>query len=308
MKKIEEKESRHQSGIVCNIQKFSVNDGPGIRTVVFLKGCPLHCVWCANPESQCARAQVLWDRRKCAHCLRCIKVCAKHAISFHEDHFHIEPSLCDRCGECIKECSGLALKKEGKSKTVQQVLDVVLQDRPFYEESGGGITLSGGELLAQPEFAIAILKAAHEECLHTACESTGFALKEVFESVMRYVDWIYVDMKHWDPIKHKEGTGVSNDLILSNMKFAIDQGYNVHVRIPVIPDFNDTLEDAVQFSKALKEVGAKEVQLLPFHQFGENKYDMLDQNYAYENRSAFQREDLEEYRKVFLNEGINAFF
>lgn len=308
MKNNHEKADRQCRGTVFNIQKFSVNDGPGIRTVVFMKGCPLHCAWCANPESQSARPQILWDKRKCIHCQQCTENCHLSAISFHEDHFHVDDTICDSCSLCVRECPAAALKKEGERNTVQEVLNIVEQDRAFYEESGGGITLSGGELLMQPRFAENLLKAAHENGLHTACETTGFAQKDTFAKIMKHVDWIYMDLKHWDPHKHKEGTGVFNEIIIENMKYAIDQGYDVHVRIPVIPGFNDTIEDAGHFAETLRKAGTDEVQLLPFHQFGENKYDMLDCSYAYGNKKAYHPEDLEEYRKAFEKFGVHAFF
>ena len=137
-----------ESGIVFNIQKFSVNDGPGIRTVVFLKGCPLRCRWCANPESQLVRAEIMWDEKKCVGCHHCLEVCPHQAVSLKEGKITVDSSKCDGCGKCFHECPGKALKNEGELKTVREVMDVVMQDLPFYEESGGGITLSGGEMLA----------------------------------------------------------------------------------------------------------------------------------------------------------------
>lgn len=260
---------RTKSGTIFNIQKFSVNDGPGIRTVVFFKGCPLRCRWCSNPESQLSIPQILWSE---------------------------------------KQCTGKALTSEGKRKTVQEVLNTVLQDRVFYEESGGGITLSGGEFLSQPAFAEELLLASKEEGLHTCCETTGYAQPEIFRHIIRYVDYILFDMKHWDEEKHIEGTGGSNKLPLANMAYAIQSKKHVLPRIPVIPGFNDSPNDAAQFSKRLLELGIKKCQLLPFHQFGENKYDLLNQEYDYKNILSLHREDLEDYLKIFHANNIEAFF
>ncbi|MBE6123032.1 MAG: glycyl-radical enzyme activating protein [Erysipelotrichaceae bacterium] len=295
-------------GIVFNIQKFSVNDGPGIRTVVFLKGCPLRCRWCANPESQTARAEIMWDSRKCIGCHHCISVCPHQAVSLQDGRITVDRNRCTGCGLCVHECPGKALKSEGELKTVQEVMDVVMQDLPFYEESGGGITLSGGEMLAQPGFALSLLKAAKENGLNTCCETTGYASHEVFAPLLPYLDTILFDVKHWNSEKHKEGTAAGNEQILSNLKYALDQGYNVLPRIPVIPGFNDSSEDAEKIAECLKQAGASRCQLLPFHQFGENKYDQLGREYSYKDVAAYHREDLEDYRKHYLDHGIDAFF
>lgn len=315
------------TGVVFNIQKFSVNDGPGIRTVVFLKGCPLRCQWCANPESQSVRPQMLWDAKKCLHCENCVAVCPFDAVSAQGDRIHVDPKLCQSCGMCVQGCPVEALSLSGEKKTLQEVMDVVMQDLPFYEESGGGITLSGGEMLMQPEFAYELLTAAKEEGLSTCVETTGMAAPEVFEKVIGPADEILFDMKHWDSAAHRRGTGVGSEVILGNLKRAIELatgansgqsgssadgsqsgGKKVLVRIPVIPGYNDSPEDAAHFAEKLCELGADQVQLLPFHQFGENKYDLLGTGYAYRDVPALHREELEEYRQVFLSHGINAFF
>lgn len=302
------KADRTKTGVVFNIQKFSVNDGPGIRTVVFLKGCPLRCRWCSNPESQLGRVQILWDQKKCIGCGHCAAACPNGAVTMADGKIHIDPALCKGCRKCVTECPGRALKAEGERKSVEEVMGVVMQDLPFYEESGGGITLSGGEMLAQPEFAAELYKAAKEDGLNTCCETTGYASKEIFLKVTENIDYMLFDMKHWDPAKHKEGTGVTNDLPFQNMKLAISMGKDVLPRIPVIPGFNDSLADAEGLSRQLAAAGAGRCQLLPFHQFGENKYHMLDRKYGYENTPALHKEDLEEYRKVFMRHGIDAFF
>ena len=295
-------------GIVFNIQKFSVNDGPGIRTVVFLKGCPLRCKWCANPESQLVRTEIMWDEKKCAGCHHCIEVCPAQAVSLKEGKITIDSSKCDGCGKCFRECPGRALKNEGELKTVEEVMDAVMQDLPFYEESGGGMTLSGGEMLAQPDFAKSLLLAAKKNGLHTCCETTGFAKQEVFAEVIENIDAILFDVKHWNTEKHKEGTAVPNEQILANLKYAINQGKDVLPRIPVIPGFNDSADDAANLARVIREAGGTKCQLLPFHQFGENKYEQLGREYAYKDVTAYHREDLEEYRQTLIANGVEAFF
>ena len=299
---------RSVRGMIFNIQKYSVNDGPGIRTVVFLKGCPLRCPWCANPESQLLREQILWDSAKCLHCGRCQASCPAGAVSAADGRVRVDHARCTACGVCVRGCPGRALKTEGGEKTVRQVLDTVLQDLPFYEESGGGLTLSGGEFLMQPEFSRNLLLAAREEGLHTCCETTGFAAPELFGAVMESLDVILFDMKHWDAETHRRVIGVSNELPLRNLRAAIQAGKDVLPRIPVIPGFNDSPADAAGFAARLKEAGAARCQLLPFHQFGENKYDLLGAEYGYRGVPALHPEELEAFRQVFSDHGIRAFF
>jgi pyruvate formate lyase activating enzyme len=297
-----------KSGIIFNIQKFSLHDGPGIRTVVFFKGCPLKCKWCANPESQSAKIQFLWDKDKCISCETCVNSCPENAISNKNGSIFIDHTLCTGCLTCVTKCPEDALKVEGEYKTVTEILDICLQDRDFYEESGGGVTLSGGEALMHPDFALALLKVLKEHHIHTALETTGFASPEVFDKVSAYADFLLFDIKHWSEGKHIEGTGVSNKLIFDNLKRAIHSEKNVLPRLPVIPGYNNSLEDAKGFACVLNDVNAKKVQLLPFHQFGEKKYSMIGKEYAYADVPALYEEDLKEFQQVFINHGIHAFF
>ena len=299
-------DARH--GMIFNIQKFSINDGPGIRTVVFFKGCPLKCAWCANPESQESKLQILWDEKKCLHCNTCVKSCPNLAVKNFGGKIIVNHKICEGAGICIEKCPAHALKSEGAIKTVEEIMSIVMQDIDFYEESGGGVTLSGGETTMQAEFAISLLKALKEKNLHTAIETTGFAPPAIFRRVIEHLDLILFDIKHWNEEKHKEKTGVSNVPILKNMKYAIEVGKEVLPRLPVIPNYNDSIDDAKNFVLRLKEVGAGRVQLLPFHQFGENKYRMLGRNYEFTGVKALHSEDLQDFQKIFTDSGIEAFF
>ena len=296
------------TGSVFNIQKFSLHDGPGIRTVVFLKGCPLHCKWCANPESQKADVQILWDGKKCLHCRNCVRNCPQKAVCAEAERISISGTRCVGCQTCVNTCPAQALRAEGEMKTVSQVVEICLQDIDFYEESGGGVTLSGGEALSQPEFSAALVMELKAHGIHTAMETTGYAEASVFDRVTEKIDLLLFDMKHWDPQKHLDGTGVDNRLILENMRRAIRKGKAVLPRLPVIPGFNNTSEDAAGFVKRLREAGADKVQLLPFHQFGEAKYAQLGRKYAYQDVPALHEEDLQDFRQTFLDTGIDAFF
>lgn len=293
---------------VFNIQKFSLNDGPGIRTVVFLKGCPLRCRWCANPESQLRRPQIQWERRSCRQCGRCAAVCPRGAVALTADGIRIDPERCDACGDCLGGCPGHALNRAGMRRTVADVLAVCMQDEPFYQQSGGGVTLSGGEPLVWPGFCVALLSRLRDQGVDTCAETTAFASEKTFDEVTALLDHVLVDMKHWDPARHEAGTGVGDERILANTARAIAAGKDVLVRIPVIPGFNDSPGDARGFCGRLRDVGASRVQLLPFHQFGESKYETLEYDYDYAGVRSLSEAALEGYRQVFLGEGIDAFF
>jgi pyruvate formate lyase activating enzyme len=292
-------------GFLFNIQKFSLHDGPGIRTVVFFKGCPLSCRWCSNPESQPAKGSVLWDKAKCVHCLRCVEACPVHAIS---EDLIIHREICTACGTCVRECPQNALSLDGRHYSLEETLRICLQDRPFYEESGGGVTLSGGEPLAQSRFARELLLALKRENIHTAIETTGYAPPDTFREVTEPVNLLLFDIKHYDRDRHFEGTGVYNDLILDNLRAAVNAQKTALPRLPIVPGFNDSPEDARGFSQLLNSMGLKQAQLLPFHQFGEKKYEMLKLPYAMRGVRQLYKEDLEEYRRIFIEHGIDCFF
>lgn len=302
------KADRTCTGIVFNIQKFSLHDGPGIRTTVFLKGCPLRCRWCSNPESQLPGPQIMHDSGKCMHCLHCVSICPSQAVTCSGGTLRFSSGQCTGCMRCVRECPAHALQAEGERKTVAEVMKTVLQDMPFYEESGGGVTLSGGEFLTQPEFSRNLLLACKEEGIHTCCETTGYADPAVFRQMLPLLDTVLIDVKHWDTARHREGTGAGCELPLACLQEAIRAGKDVLPRIPVIPGFNSSPADAAEFASLLLENGVHRVQLLPFHQFGESKYRQLGMQYAYENVKALHEEDLEEYRSVFIRAGADAFF
>lgn len=296
------------SGLVFNIQKFSLNDGPGIRTVVFLKGCPLRCKWCSNPESQCPALQPVWEADKCLSCGACAAACGHGALEMRNGAPVIDRGRCRGCLSCAAACPARAVRAEGERKTAEEVFGQCAQDIDFYEESGGGVTLSGGEPLMQPGFAGELLRLLKERGIHTAIETAGFVSGKIFAEILPSADLFLFDMKHWDAQRHIEGTGVSNIPVLRNMTRAVRAGKEVLPRIPVIPGYNDALTDAAGFARRLREAGAARAQLLPFHQFGENKYAMLSMPYAYEGAYALHEEDLAGFRGVFLEAGIDAFF
>lgn len=295
-------------GLIFNIQKFSIHDGPGIRTTIFLKGCPLRCKWCANPESQSAHVQILWDQKKCVHCLQCVKSCMHQAISCKEGEIHIDEELCQGCLNCVSTCLQSALSNEGETKEIEEIVRIALQDKDFYEESGGGITISGGEGMSQPYFLKELVKELKKHNLHLAIETTGYIPKETFHELAPLFDLLLFDVKHYDTNRHFEDTGVHNEQIINNLKWAIHQGLEILPRIPVIPSFNNSIQDAAGLASLLTEIGLKKVQLLPFHQFGERKYEMMHKEYAYKNVRALQKEDLIEYQNEFIKKGLDCIF
>lgn len=301
-----------ESATVFNIQKFSLNDGPGIRTVVFLKGCPLRCRWCANPESQRRAPQMEWNRKNCVGCGACLRIFNDVPAVEAEGKRHVDVRAVNASAPeaeaAAAACPGRALTIAGRTRTTEEIFAECMKDEPFYLQSGGGITLSGGEPLTWPAFCVELLKMAADAGLDTNIETTAYTDPGMFAQVTSLLTHAYIDMKHWDADAHRDGTGVDNDLILANTKRAIDAGVDVLVRTPVIPGYNDGLEGARGMAQRLAEVGATRVQLLPFHNFGESKYDMLGLDYSLHGKKNLQADELEDFRQAYIDCGIEAFF
>lgn len=265
-------------GVLFNIQRYSLHDGPGIRTIPFLKGCPLACKWCSNPESQRPQPELIYKKNDCIHCGKCIEVCPQQALSVN-NLFFVDRERCIQCGKCTQVCPTHALEMKGKRMTVAEVMRELQKEENLYRRSGGGVTLSGGEPLAQPEFARELLKACKEKGWHTAIETTGFTTREVIEDVFPYVDLALTDIKAINPVVHKCNTGVDNSRILENL-IRISLITKVIVRIPVVPGVNDNPEEIhsiAEFARLMQNVDT--LHLLPYHVFGENKYSLLGREY-----------------------------
>jgi len=266
-------------GVIFNIQRYSIHDGPGIRTTVFMKGCPLVCLWCQNPESRNFHSELFYSRAHCDGCGKCVLACPEKAIELNEGRSRTDRSLCKACGSCAAVCPHEARSLMGRTVSVDEVFDAVCRDAIFYQRSGGGVTLSGGEPLAQPEFAIGLLKRCKEAGIHTALDTCGHAPWETMEQVLRYVDLVLYDLKHMDPEEHRKATGISNDLILHNLKRMVRESHiSLSVRIPVIPGFNDTLQNLRTTARfVLEELDPSlPVYLLPYHRLGESKREQLE--------------------------------
>lgn len=296
-------------GIVFNIQKFSIHDGPGVRTNVFLKGCPLRCKWCSNPESQAYQPQILYRSDECIHCGTCVVSCPQQSISVNDKgKICIDYAKCDGCQICVHKCPKRVLTCEGEEQSVDQVLEVCMQDVDFYEESGGGVTISGGEGMMQPDFVEALLHRLKEKRVHTAIETTGCVCSSVFQRLAPQFDLLLFDVKHWNSAKHKAGTGVGNEQIIENLRWGHEQGLDILPRIPVVPGFNGDLADGAGIAKLLCDMGFTRAQLLPFHQMGERKYEFLNRSYDLIGVKALHPEDLAAYQQLFLDLGIDCFF
>jgi pyruvate formate lyase activating enzyme len=267
-------------GLVFNIQRFSVNDGPGIRTTVFLKGCPLHCTWCHNPESISPDQQLLLRDDRCIRCGDCFALCKNHAVQRVNGSFSTIRDACVECGDCIEVCNSEAREIAGKEMTVDEVLREIEKDIVFYDQSGGGASFSGGEPLLQHEFLTALLRECKKKKIHTVVDTTGLTSPQIFERVSEFVDLFLFDLKSMDDTKHIKFTGVSNSQILDNLKHLAKQRKEVIVRIPVIPGVNDDPAEIRASGSFVSSLGnVREIHLLPYHTTGIEKYRRLGMRY-----------------------------
>lgn len=286
------------TGTIFNIQRFCTDDGPGIRTTVFLKGCPLHCIWCHNPESQAKRNEILFDAKKCINCGRCGTVCPHKCHSLDKKHT-FNRSLCVGCGICAVVCPVKALELYGKSITVDEAYDEVKKDKVFYETSGGGVTISGGEPLFQPEFTAELLRICRENGIHTAIETSGFANEGVLLSVIKYCDLILFDIKETDAELHKRYTGAPLTPILENLSIINERKIPFIIRAPIIPTLNDR-ESHLKALKSLRESMqfCQGIQVMPYHRIGSYKYELLNKKYICNDISEPTKEMIEAWGKL----------
>lgn len=304
-------------GVVFDIQKYSMHDGPGVRTLVFLKGCPLRCKWCSNPESISPVFQVMCRADQCVSCGRCITVCPSDvhkmvAVSNGQSQHQVDrTATCIGCGACAKSCSAKALRIAGREMTVDEVVNVIMEDQFFYFTSGGGVTLGGGEPTFQPVFAGAILRQARLNGVHTAMETCGQSTWEVYRELAPHTDLFLYDLKHIDPDKHKANTGVSNERILNNLTRLLEFGANVLVRIPLISGVNDdpdSLSGALAWLEKIASNAAnlKGVEVLPYHRLGESKYYQLDEEYPMGSMIGHTDDQLKKIEKILLQFNLPA--
>ena len=300
--------SNSKRGIVFNIERHALHDGPGIRTLVFLKGCPLSCYWCSNPEGMSEDPQLMFTKEKCIRCGQCAETCPNQAISWQPDEYPItDKKKCNVCGECVPVCPANARHIIGKEMSAEEVLREVEKDMVFYRHSNGGITVSGGEPMCQHEFVGAIFKLCKSHGISTAIETSGFAPWEHFETILPYTDLMLFDVKHMDTQKHKESVGVNNELILENLNRIDGLGISLIIRVPTIPGFNDTKDNMQRLAALVKTLqNVKEVHLLPFHSLGRSKYGGLDVCYRASEVEPPSMESMQSLALVFNEAGIKT--
>jgi len=295
-----------EKGLIFNIQRFSIHDGPGIRTTVFMKGCPLKCLWCSNPESQDFSANLIVRDINCKGCGECIKVCPEGAITItEEDGRKIDWDRCNHCLKCADACIYNSLNVCGRYMEIKEVLDEVMSDKDFYRNSGGGITVSGGEPLSQVGFVAKLLEASKREGLHTVLDTSGFAPWEKMEEVLRFVDLVLFDIKHLDSSEHKRMTGFENKLILENLK-KVSKKKDTWLRLPIIADFDDSEEYIRRIILLGKDFGVQKISLLPYHEGGRSKSEQIGRPYPIPKAEAPSDEHVQYLKELIEKEGIKA--
>lgn len=297
--------------VVFDIQRFSIHDGPGIRTTVFFKGCNLNCKWCHNPESISSSYELYWDVNNCMNCRRCAAVCKEnvHLFNFDENNnieHLVNRSKCNFCRRCEDVCPYQAIKVVGSRVTLNDLILVVLRDELFYKNSGGGVTISGGEPFCQYEFLMEFLKILKEKNINTTVDTNFYIDWEKIQAVMSYVDLFLVDLKTINDDNHIKFTGVSNRLILDNIKKLSETEKDFWIRISIIPDvnnFSSEINNIISFIKTIEN--CNKIQLLPFHQSGKHKYKCLGLDYEFLDCSAIDNDEMEKIKSIFEKNNIN---
>ncbi len=297
-------------GIIFNIQGYCIHDGPGIRTSVFLKGCPLRCLWCQNPESHSFHPELLFAEEKCTGCGKCVQVCPERAIRIQGKASRTDRGLCKNTGLCVEVCPNEARAVIGRQATADAVFKEIAADALFYQESGGGVTLGGGEPLAQPEFAVSILKKCRDAGFHTALDTCGHASWTTAREVLRHVNLVLFDFKHMSSEMHKQYTGVSNELILQNAEKIHHQlSIPMRARVTLIPGFNDSPENLEATARFIADrlSSAIPVHLLPYHRLGEAKWERLGRRNETAAIDTPGEQQLMECRQIFESFGLTTF-
>ncbi|MFQ5808061.1 MAG: glycyl-radical enzyme activating protein [Armatimonadota bacterium] len=296
---------RGVTGTIFGIDQTAIHDGPGVRMNVYLKGCPLRCVWCHSPESQSAEPEVVWYETKCAHCGGCVEVCPEGLRSFDVVDDDVR-GRCRLCGACVSVCPAGALEVKGRQVTAGDIADEAIRLKPFFRRTGGGITLTGGEPTAQPEFAFAIASLSREAGIHVAIETCGSVEWRMLSRLAEVVDLFLFDVKHAMPGPHKEHTGVSNRRILGNLQQLVQAGAGVIARVPLIPSVNDDPETIRAIGRRVTEIGVQRIALLPFNPATHGKYSWLRREPPLPDATRQTPERIETLEQVVSDEGLQV--
>ncbi|MBI9080070.1 MAG: glycyl-radical enzyme activating protein [Pseudodesulfovibrio sp.] len=291
-------------GMIYNIQRMSIHDGPGLRTTVFLKGCPLHCLWCSNPESQKTTPQMMLFEDLCTGCGTCADVCPNGAVISLGEKFGRDIEKCTDCGLCAESCPSKAREMSGKIMTVDEVMDIVRKDSLFYDNSDGGVTFGGGEPTSGGEFFLDMAQAVRDEGYHVTVDTCGFCPADRFDTTIELADLFLFDCKHMDPEQHKKLTGVDNTLILRNMHAALSSDTEVRIRMPLMPGMNDSDENITAMADFFKEFDRNAIEIMPCHAFGRNKYAALGRNYLMSGE--YTPKQLDVVQKRFVSHGFKT--
>ena len=296
------------TGVVFNTQKFSIHDGNGIRTLIFMKGCPLRCIWCSNPESQKPEPELMFVKSKCTGCGKCAALCPQGAVD--ASTFDVDRSKCTRCGVCASKCYANAKKMAGRKVTLREMMDLIEKDRIFYTNSGGGVTIGGGESTAQHKFVEELLKACRASHIHTAIETCGYGKWDDIKGVFDNTDQVFFDLKAIDTRLHRDLTGAGSELILKNAENAVRNGNEIVFRIPLVPGYNDGRENIEQTGEFVKRMQGMNdrisVEVLPYHDLGRDKYRWLDMDYELAGVEKPDRCHVDECRDILKDKGCKV--
>jgi len=306
-----------EKGYIFEIQRLSTEDGPGIRSTVFFKGCPLKCVWCHNPESIDPKLSIQWFEKRCIGCFTCVKICPKQAISFGSNNkgLYIDRIKCDRCGKCLEECPTNALQGSGKWWSVEELFNEVNKDRAYFQKSNGGITLSGGEPTMQPEFCKDFAEKCHQNGLHVALDTCGLAPWSTFEKILACIDLLLFDLKEMNPTKHQAFTQSSNELILANAQKLTEyvEKHNgipkIWIRTPIIPNHNDTEENIRNIAQFIKNEMKNRIErwdLLAFNNLAASKYERLDLAWPFKGQPLLTPSKMQHLVLIAQSQGIQV--
>lgn len=296
------------SGLIFDIKRYAINDGPGIRLTIFFKGCPLHCAWCHNPESISTRIQKMYNPDKCIGCKACIDACPEEVCQLTPEGIITDLENCTGCGKCAEICPTMATEMSGRLVTVDEIMTEVEKQRVFFDQSGGGVTISGGEPMGQPEFLIKLLDELKRRSIHRAVDTTGFTASDLLLEVAKRTDLFLYDLKMMDSERHRQWTGVDNTKILENLTLISTTTTPVNIRIPLIGNVNDDSENMTQTAAFIANLGGtkKRINLLPYHNIMSNKYRRLGSSFASGEMKEPDEQAIERIKSIFSTYGLQV--